>query len=265
MDLPVNRFKHAILKGERQWGAWQMLASTVATEAMAFAGYDFLVLDMEHAPSDLPEILAQLQVVGQTPTQSVVRMPWNDMVMVKRLLDIGAQTLMFPFVQTVEEAKAAVAATRYPPKGVRGVAAMHRANRYGSIPDYLARADEELCVIVQIETLEALDRIEAIAAVDGVDGVFIGPADMSAAVGRLGQIMHPDNLAAIERGAKAVRAMGKPVGIIAAMDALVDHCVAWDFTFIALGSDLAFMVNKAKATLAQHRGKTQPAAPASNY
>ncbi len=265
MDLPVNRFKHAILRGERQWGCWQMLASTIATEAMAFAGYDFLVLDMEHAPSELPEILSQMQAAGQTPTPCVVRMPWNDMVMVKRLLDCGAQTLMFPFIQNVAEAKAAVAATRYPPHGVRGVAAMHRANRYGNVPDYFTKASEEICVIVQVETLEALDRIEEIASVDGVDGVFIGPADMSAAVGRLGQIMHPDNLAALERGAKAVRKLGKPVGIIAAMDALVDHCVAWDYTFIALGSDLAFMVNKAKATLAQHKGKTTPTGPVSNY
>jgi len=177
MDLPVNHFKRAIASGKTPVGAWLVSSAPSTAEALGCIGFDFLVVDMEHTPIDTPQMIGILQTIAGTPAQAIVRPPWNDMVMVKRALDAGAQSLLFPFVQNAEEAKRAVANTRYPPAGVRGVAAMHRGSRYGTIPDYVKRAHEEICVIVQIETLTAFAQIEAIAAVPGVDSIFIGPAD----------------------------------------------------------------------------------------
>src|SRR6266513_5923126 len=185
MEMPVNQFKRAIASGKTPIGAWLMSGAPSTAEALASVGFDFLVVDMEHTPIDTPQMIGILQTIAGTPAQAIVRPPWNDMVMVKRALDAGAQSLLFPFVQNAEEAKRAVASTRYPPAGVRGVAAMHRGSRYGTVPNYQKRAHEEICVIVQIETLTAFDQLEAIAAVPGVDSIFIGPADLSASLGFL--------------------------------------------------------------------------------
>lgn len=179
-DMPQNRFKRALAAGKPQIGLWLSLASPAATEVAAGAGFDWLLLDMEHAPNELPDIAHHLRAAEGGTAEPVVRVPWNDAVMVKRLLDIGARSLLFPFVQSAEEARRAVAATRYPPYGIRGFAGTTRANRYGRIPDYAKRASDEICVLVQCETRKAVADIPAIAALDGIDGIFIGPADLAA-------------------------------------------------------------------------------------
>src|ERR1043166_7189050 len=198
MQLPVNPLKRALRERRRQIGLWSMLASPVATEIAAGSGFDFLVLDMEHAPNDLTAIRDQLQAMQASAAAPVVRPPWNDTVALKRLLDLGAQSFVVPMVQDADEARRAVAATRYPPRGVRGVAVATRANRFGRLTDYLQRAGDEICVHVQIETRGALANLEAIAAVDGVDGLFIGPSDLAADFGQLGNSAHPEVRRAID-------------------------------------------------------------------
>ena len=188
MDMPKNTFKQALRDGRIVYGTWLMSGAPSTAEALGCAGFDSLVVDMEHVPVDTPEMIEILRTLAGTPAQAVVRLPWNDMVMVKRALDGGAQTVMMPFVQTADEARRAVAYTRYPPDGIRGVAAMHRASRYATIPNYLKAAGDEICVTVQIETLSALEQLPQIAAMPGVDSIFLGPGDLSAAMGFLGDI-----------------------------------------------------------------------------
>src|SRR5687767_3917200 len=171
--LPPNTFKQAIRDGRRQIGLWSSLCSNLVAEVIAGAGFDWILVDTEHAPNELPMVFSQLQALASGTAAPVVRPAWNDMVLMKRLLDIGVQNLLVPYVQTAEEARAAVAATRYPPQGVRGVAVNHRGNRFGRVKDYYKRAGDEVCVLVQIETRVALQNIEAIAAVEGIDGLFI--------------------------------------------------------------------------------------------
>ncbi len=175
MDLPINHFKRAIASGRTPLGAWLGSGAASTAEALGCVGFDFLVVDMEHTPIDTPQMIDILRAIAGTPAQAIVRPPWNDMVMIKRALDAGAQSLLLPFVQNADEARRAVSYTRYPPEGVRGVAGTHRGSRYGTVPNYLKRASEEICVIVQIETLPALDKLDEIAAVPGIDSIFIGP------------------------------------------------------------------------------------------
>src|SRR6195256_7053883 len=191
MDLPQNGFKRALASGRPQIGLWSSLSSNYTVEVIAGAGFDWILLDTEHSPSDLESVLTQLQAAAPYPTHPVVRVPWNDMVTIKRFLDIGAQSILIPYVQNADEAKSAVAYTRYPPSGVRGVAGGTRATRFARVKDYAKRAHEELCVLVQVETQQALDNLEKIAAVDGVDGVFIGPADLHASLGYPGEPNNP--------------------------------------------------------------------------
>src|SRR5512132_1677691 len=172
MDLPVNQFKRAIASGKTPIGAWLMSAAPSTAEALGSVGFDFLVVDMEHTPIDTPQMVGILQAIAGTPAQAIVRPPWNDMVMVKRAMDAGAQSLLFPYVQNADEARRAVASTRYPPEGTRGVAGTHRASRFGTVADYVRLAAREACVIVQIETPAALEQLESIAAVPGVDSIF---------------------------------------------------------------------------------------------
>src|SRR5436190_22099785 len=200
-----NLFKHAVREGRPQIGLWCSLCSNVAAEVIAASGFDWILIDTEHAPNELPMVFSQLQgLVGGTAAP-VVRPAWNDLIIFKRLLDIGVQNFLVPYVQTAEEARAAVAATRYPPQGIRGVAVTHRANDYGRVKDYFKRANEEICLLLQIETQLALQNLEAIAAVEGVDGLFIGPSDLAAALGHLGDNGHPEVRAAIEDAFQRIR------------------------------------------------------------
>ena len=254
MDLPVNGFKRAIASGKTQIGCWLASGAPSTAEALGCAGFDFLVVDTEHTPIDPPQMIDILRTIAGTPAQAIVRPPWNDMVMVKRVLDAGALTLLLPFVQSAEDARRAVAYTRYPPGGVRGVAGTHRGSRYGTIPDYAKRAHEEICVIVQIETLAAFGELEAIASVPGVDSLFIGPSDLSASMGLLGDIGNPAVQEKLAAGAQACKRIGKPCGIIGFNPEMAKKFLGYGFSWVAVSSDLALMVGRAQEYLGAMRG-----------
>ncbi len=238
MDLPRNPFKHALVAGRQQIGLWVSLASPYSAEIVAGAGFDWLVIDTEHSPNEVDTTLAQLQVVAAYPVSPVVRPAWNDKVLIKRHLDIGAQTLLIPYVQNADEAAAAVAATRFPTRGVRGVAGVTRASRFGRVADYAKRAEEELCLLVQIENREGLENLEAIARTEGVDGVFVGPADLAAGLGHLGEQSHPEVQSAIRDAIGRIRACGKGAGILATDEASSRRYIEWGTTFTAVGLDV---------------------------
>ncbi len=251
MIISVNKFKHAIAAGQHQKGLWTSLASAYSTELVAGSGFDWLLLDMEHSPNDLNSILQQLQTVAAYPVHPIVRPVWNDAREIKRLLDIGAQTLLIPYVQNRAEAEQAVQATRYPPQGIRGVSGVTRATRFARVSDYMQSCEKEICVLVQVETKTALDEIEAIAAVDGLDGIFIGPADLSASLGYPGQQKHPVVMAAIEDAIRRIRACGKAAGILTADRTLAHHFIAVGTLFTAVGIDAALLAKAADELAAE--------------
>lgn len=264
----TNRFATRLAAGPTPpLGTWLMAASPATAEAMGHVGFDFLVVDMEHVPIDFGDLAHILRAVGCTGAAPVVRLPWNDQVTIKRVLDAGAETIMLPFVESVEEARAAVASTKYPPRGVRGVAAVHRASRYGRAADYLARANDETFVVVQLETPRAIERLPEIAAVDGVDAVFVGPGDLSAAMGKTGRIGDPEVQALIERAARSATALGKPIGIVGPNPDMVARFLDWGYSFAAVASDVAMMTGRAADWLGTLRGTTAPpaAAPGAAY
>lgn len=237
MEMPANLFKKAIAAGRQQVGLWVALASPYSTEIVAGSGFDWILLDGEHSPNDPITVLPQLQAAAPYPVTAIVRPAWNDKVLIKRYLDVGAQSLLIPYVQTGEEAVAAVAAIRFPTRGIRGVAGVTRASRFGRVADYAKRAEEELCLLVQIETRLGLDNLEKIARTDGVDGVFIGPADLAAGLGHLGEQQHPEVQAAIQEAIKRIKACGKPAGILAVDEASARRYMDWGTTFTAVGLD----------------------------
>ena len=245
--MQPNRFKDWMKNPPARppLGAWLMTGSATAAEAMGFCGFDFLVVDMEHVPIDLDDAVTLLRAVGCTPTEAMVRVSWNDQVLVKRVLDAGARSVMFPFIQDADDAEAAVAYTRYPPDGVRGVAGVHRGSRYGRVPDYFKTAGEQIAVVLQLETLSAIDEAEAIAAVDGVDSLFLGPADLSASMGLIGEIGHPDVQAQIERAAQLAHAAGKPIGIVGPNPEMVQRFIGYGYDWVAVASDMAMMTGRA--------------------
>ena len=251
--VPLNPFKQALQQGRPQIGLWSSLCSNLSAEVIAGSGFDWILLDTEHAPNELPLVFSQLQALVGSSSAPVVRPAWNDVVLLKRLLDIGAQNLLIPYVQDAAEARAAIASTRYPPLGVRGVAVSHRANQYGRTKDYLQRAHEELCVLVQIETCSALRDIEGIAAVEGVDCLFIGPNDLAAALGHLGDCDHPEVRAAIENAGCRIRKAGKAAGILASVEADARHWLKHGFTVVAVGSDLGLLARGSEALAAKFK------------
>src|SRR5882672_10127663 len=246
MEMPVNLFKKAIREARPQIGLWCSSCSNITAEAIAGAGFDWILIDTEHSPNELPMVFSQLQALVGGTAAAVVRPAWNDMVLMKRLLDVGAQNLLIPYVQTPEEARAAVAATRYPPEGVRGVAVTHRANRYGRVKDYFKRANDEICVLVQIETRLALQNLEAIAAVEGVDGLFIGPSDLAAALGHLGENNHPEVRAAIEDAFARIGKAGKAPGILTPVEADARHWLSHGCVVLAVGSDIGLLARQSE-------------------
>jgi 4-hydroxy-2-oxoheptanedioate aldolase len=252
--VPTNAFKRALAAGQRQIGLWNSLSSPQSVEVISGSGFDWVLVDMEHSPNDLPLLHAQLQALAARPnTAPVVRPPWNDMVTIKRLLDVGVQSFLIPCVQNAEEAAAAVSYTRYPPQGVRGFASASRATNFGRIPNYWQHAHEEICVLVQVETVSALDEIEAIAAVPGVDGIFIGPGDLSASMGHLGQPSHPDVIAAIDGAMKRIHAAGQPSGFLTGDEKLARHYLDMGCQFVAVGADLALLARAADALCARFK------------
>ncbi len=247
----MNPFRKMIddANGAAPLGSWIMSASPLMAEASGHAGFDWVVLDMEHTPIDMATLVHLLQATLGTPMLPIVRVPWNDSVMVKRVLDAGAQTVLFPFVQNAEEAARAVAATRYPPEGVRGMAGMSRASKFGTTPNYLTTANAGLGVIVQLETPQAMDQLEAIAQVPGVDALFIGPADLSATMGLPGQLQHPSVVAAMEHAAERAHAVGNRIGTVMGTVELVQHYRAAGYDFVGLASDLGLYMRAATGAL----------------
>jgi 4-hydroxy-2-oxoheptanedioate aldolase len=253
MEMPRNAFKRALAEGRPQIGLWVSLASPYSTELVAGSGFDWLLIDGEHSPNDPPTVLPQLQAAAPYPVTCIVRPAWNDKVLIKRYLDVGAQSLLVPYVQTAEEAAEAVAAVRFPPRGVRGVAGTTRASRYGRVADYANHADEEICLLVQVETRAGLDNLEAIARTDGVDGVFIGPADLAAGLGHLGKISHPEVQSAIRDAIGRIRACGKPAGILATDDASTRRYIEWGTTFTAVGLDAMILARESEKLAKQYK------------
>jgi 4-hydroxy-2-oxoheptanedioate aldolase len=252
MELPTNKFKKALKEGKPQIGMWSSLSSHIVAEILAHAGFDWVLLDTEHSPNELPMVQSQLHAMTGGTATPVVRPAWNDMVLVKRYLDIGAQSLLLPYVQTAQEAQSAVRYTRYPQTGLRGVAGATRAAGYGRTQDYLKRAHEQLCVLVQVETRQAIANIEAIAGTEGVDGVFIGPNDLSADLGHLGNWQHPEVWKVMEDAAKRIRSAGKAPGILVG-EADGRRCLDMGYLFVAVGADTGMLVRGADALAAKFK------------
>ena len=253
MELPRNAFKHALKAGKTQIGLWSSLSSSYTVEVVAGAGFDWLLLDMEHSPSDLENLLSQLQAAAPYATHPVVRVPWNDMVTMKRVLDIGAQSLLVPYVASAQEAAAAVSYTRYPPKGVRGVAGTTRATRFARIKDYAKRAHEEICLLVQVETQAALDEIEAICGIEGIDGVFVGPADLHASLGHTGEIANPEVKPLIDDAIRRIRKAGKAPGILTPSEEDARRWLDCGALFVAVGADVGILARGADALAAKFK------------
>ena len=243
-------------------GTWVMSASPIVAEAIGTAGFDWAVLDMEHTPLDLMELVHLLQAVGNTPMAPVVRVPWNDTPYVKRVLDAGAPTLLFPFIQNADEARRAVAATRYPPEGVRGMAGMSRASRFGTVPNFFKQANQDVCVVLQLETVESITQLEAIAAVPGVDALFVGPGDLSGTMGHVGQLTHPAVLAQMADAAKRCHALGMPIGTVGGTPEVVAQYRSIGYDFVAVASDLGLLMRAAQGAAAALRAIDSPAASA---
>ncbi|MBL8700166.1 MAG: HpcH/HpaI aldolase/citrate lyase family protein [Alphaproteobacteria bacterium] len=254
MDIPRNAFKHALAAGRRQIGLWSTLGSNIVAEILAPAGYDWILLDMEHSPNEVPMLIQQMQALTGGTATPIVRPAWNDPVIIKRVLDAGAQSILVPFVQNAAEARAAVAATRYPPHGIRGVSAGARGGRYGRIDGYLHKANAEMCVLVQIETPMGLANLEAIASVEGVDGVFIGPSDLAATHGHLGNPGHPDVDKMIMEAGARLRKLGKPAGFLTPNTDLAKRVLDAGYLFVAVGTDSNLMVKSVDALLKQFKG-----------
>ncbi|MGF6771536.1 4-hydroxy-2-oxoheptanedioate aldolase [Paraburkholderia sp. GAS199] len=262
MNLPQNSFKRALQEGRPQFGLWAALADAYVTELLATAGFDWLLIDNEHAPNDVRSTLAQLQAVAAYASHPVVRPVRSDSALIKQLLDIGAQTLLLPMIDTAAQAAEAVAATRYPPHGIRGVgSALARASRWNRVPDYLNAAAQELCVLVQVESLEGMRNLPDIAAVEGVDGVFFGPSDLSASMGLLGKPGDARVREAIRNGIQSVRDAGKAAGVLAP-----DRDIAMDYlsagaSFVAVGTDTGLLSRAAADLAASYRAGANMAAP----
>lgn len=269
MHTPINTFKQALAAGTPQIGLWAALASAYSTELLAGIGYDWLLIDGEHAPNDVRNTLAQLQAVasaqhafGDARSHPIVRVPVGTgdvgVACIKQYLDIGAQTLLVPMIDTAEQAALVVKATRYAPAGIRGMgSALARASRWQAHERYVHEANDQVCVLVQAETVEAMKNLDAIAATPGVDGVFIGPADLSASMGHPGNAAHPDVQAVIADGLQRIRAAGKAPGILATTEAGAKQWLAAGALFVAVGADTLLLASSASQLLAQFKGPVE--------
>lgn len=250
MEMERNPFTHAIRAGGKQVGLWVTLSNNFVADVIAPAGYDWVLLDMEHSPNDYFSIIGQLQAFAGTGTTAIVRVEWNDPVVVKRVLDIGAPGLLFPMIQSVAEAEAAVAGTRYPPRGIRGAAGSTRATKFGRITDYVQRVEDETTVLLQLETVAAVDQAEAIAGVDGVDGIFFGPGDISADMGKMGKPMDPEVWDLIKPAAQKLIAKGMPVGTLVLDADFAAELLNEGFSFVACGTDTSILARGTDVLLA---------------
>jgi len=261
MQTPVNTFKRALQQQQAQIGLWVSMANSFSTEICAGAGFDWLLIDGEHSPNDLRSIMLQLQTIAAYPSHAVARIPVGDTALIKQYLDLGVGTLLVPMVDTPEQARALVQACRYPPEGIRGMAGT-RASRWGRYPNYAKEANAQICLLVQAETRLALTNLDAIVATEGVDGVFIGPADLSASMGHVGNPGHAEVQAAIEDAIRRVSRAGKAAGILTADTALARHYLDLGATFVAVGLDTQILVRGTAALVAQFKGGARPPAAA---
>ena len=248
MQAQINRFKHALGK-RQQIGMFSTLGNPLLAELFAGCGFDWILIDTEHSPNEVTDVILQLQAMSAQAASPIVRPAWSDMILVKRLLDAGAQTLLFPSISSAAEAEEAVSYTRYPPRGVRGVSGSSRAASYGLNTTYLANAETELCVLVQIETITGLENLEAIATVDGIDGVFIGPADLAASLGHLGNGQHPEVQAAIDGAFAKLRKLGMPAGYLTVNEAEAQRRVAEGIEFVGIATDTSIITRGATGLL----------------
>jgi len=249
-----NSFRRDLRAGKPLFGCWVSLANSITTEILGYAGFDWLLIDGEHAPNDWETFIGQLQALKDSPSAPVVRPQSSEPVVVKRLLDIGFFNFLMPYIETEEEARNIVAATRYPPQGFRGVGTLHRSIRFGYVPDYFTRVNDDICVSVQIESRKGVQNVDAIAAVEGVDALFIGPSDLSADYGLLGQVSHPDVVKAIETVVAAGKSHGKPVGILTPNEKDARRYVAMGMTLMAVGGDVGLLKNASRALATLYKG-----------
>lgn len=246
MPAPINTFKKAIAEDRFQLGLWVASTSPYVAEILSGSGYDWLLIDGEHGPNDIPLLSAQVQAVQRSASHPIVRLPIGETWLIKQILDAGAQTLLIPMVESVEQARALVRGVRYPPHGVRGVgAALGRASDFSRIADYLETADDQICLLLQIESRAGLAALDDIAALDGVDGVFIGPSDLAADMGYLGKPGHPDVTAAIIDAFARIGKAGKARGIMSLDPDQARYYRSLGATFMAIGSDVTLLVGAA--------------------
>lgn len=242
MPAPINRFKAAIAEPQTQIGLWLGLANSYTAEVCAGAGFDWLLVDGEHAPNDLQTLVGQLHAISASQSHPVVRAPIGEAWIIKQLLDIGAQTLLIPMVETREQAREIVRAAKYPPQGIRGVgAALARASAFNRVGDYLTTANDQICVLVQVESTAAMSAIEEIASVNGVDGIFIGPSDLAADMGYIGRPGEPVVQEAVENGLSRIVAAGKPAGILTSDTVLAARYIELGASFVAVGTDVTLL------------------------
>lgn len=248
-----NSLKQGLRAGKKLIGCWSSLSNAITTEALGVAGFDWILLDAEHSPNDVSTFIPQLMALKDSVSAPVVRPTSNNTVEIKRLLDAGFYNFLVPFVESADEARRAVAATRYPPQGVRGVSVSQRSNRYGTVPDYFKSINEHICVMVQIESLAGVAAAREIAAIDGVDCVFVGPSDLAAGMGHLGNAGHPEVQAVIAAVFADAKACGKPAGILAPVEVDARRYLAMGATFVGVGSDLGAFRSATQALCDRYR------------
>jgi len=252
MPAPLNRLKHRLATGETLYGCWVGMADAYAAEMAATCGFDWLLIDGEHAPNDLRTTLAQLAVIEPSPSLPVVRLRDDDPARIKQALDAGAQSLLIPMIETAEQAERAVRATRYPPEGIRGVgSSLARASRFSAIPDYLTTANDQICLILQVESRAGLAALDDILALPGIDSVFIGPADLAADMGHLGDAGHPDVRSAVLNALTRIAASGKAAGMLSTEDAFIAECEKAGARFVGVGIDVLAYVGALRARARQ--------------
>jgi 4-hydroxy-2-oxoheptanedioate aldolase len=254
MELPRNQFKRGLIEGRRQFGLWLDLGDPYSSEISAGAGFDWLLIDAEHGPNDVRSVLVQLQALAAYPVSPIVRIADSNETTIKQILDIGAQSILVPMVESADQARRLTRATRYPPGGVRGVASsIVRASRWNRVPGYVAKADAEICLVVQIESRAGIEQLDAIAAVNGVDALFIGPADLAASLGHLGDSQHPEVQQMIENAIGRARKAGKPVGILSTDEAQVRRYLELGCTFVGVGLDASLLATVTQELAAKYR------------
>ena len=255
MPAPKNPFKHALGAGEMQFGCWLGLLDNMSAEMMGHAGFDWLVVDGEHGPNHIQSILRLLQTLESTPAHPVVRVPIGETYILKQVLDAGAQTVLVPMVETADQARQLVRDVTYPPQGDRGVGyALTRASRYNMIADYGTTADDQICLLVQVENRKGLAALDDILNVDGIDGVFIGPADLAADMGHMGRADHPDVQAAIMDALARILSAGRAPGILSTRDEMTNDAIAAGAQFVAVGADILLLGHAARTLAAKWQG-----------